>query len=39
MRKGTHELLLKLYHDWGGPPAQVKSTLLKLGKTAVAKLH
>jgi len=39
MRKGTHELWLKLYHDWGGAPAQVKPTLTKLGKTAVAKLH
>ena len=39
MRKGTHELLLKLYHDWGGAPAQVKPTLMKLGKTAVARLH
>jgi len=39
VRKGTHELWLKLYHDWGGAPAQVKPTLMKLGKTAVARLH
>ena len=38
-RKGTHWVTVTLYRNWGGPPEQVKPTLLKLAKTAVAKLH
>ena len=38
-RKGTHWLTVTLYRNWGGPKDQVRPTLIKLAKAAVAKLH
>lgn len=38
-RKGTHWVTVTLYRNWGGPREQVRPTLLKLARTAVAKLR
>lgn len=38
-RKGTHWLTVTLYRNWGGKPDQVRPTLMKLAKSAVANLH
>lgn len=37
-RKGTRVVTVTLARNWGGPPAQLRPTLVKVAKTALAKL-
>jgi hypothetical protein len=39
VRKGTQLVTVTLSRNWGGPPAQLRPTLMKVAKTALAKLR
>lgn len=39
VRKGIRLVTVTLSRNWGGPPAQLRPTLLKVAKTALAKLR
>jgi hypothetical protein len=39
VRTGTRLVTVTLARNWGGPPAALRPTLIKVAKTALAKLH
>jgi hypothetical protein len=39
VRKGTRLVTVTVARTWGGPPAQLRPTLLKVARTALAKLR